>query len=220
MRGQSSPARRGKAGKYEDSDMVGNDGDEDEEEMRRRHSHPVHVNVVVDPRYLASAHPSLSALASAAAMEATASHPPGALFTADGDPIALAPHSHALFHTPSTLTLPSSLLPSSHHPTSSSSSPFLSRAAKRTLATDRRTLTRLLTLDAFFTVGWGALFVLTLMLPKSLSCPPGKYEGWCNAYNVAKAAGLGLALVSIAAFGLDVNDARELGRVQQRSGRV
>jgi len=193
------------------------------EEMRRRHAQPVHVNVVLDPRYLASAHSSLpaSALASAAAVGSvpttTLSHPPGALFTAKGDPIPPVLDPHAMFHSPSTLAFPPSVFSSSppkHLP------PHLPRAAQRTLATDRRTLTRLLTLDAFFTVAWVVLFVFTLKVPMSLSCPPGKYGGWCNAYNVAKAAGCGLALMSAIAFGLDIQDVRELGRVRRASSKV
>lgn len=197
-------------------------GEADREEMRGRRIQPVHVNVALDPRYITSAHPSLSgsALASAVALgtvpTTARSHPPGALFTAEGDPIPPTPHPHALFHPPSVLTFPSNI-PSSSHPTSL---PHLSRTAKRSIATDRRTLTRLLVLDAFFAVGWGVLVVLAFMLPTSLNCPPGKYGGWCNAYNITKAAGCGLALLSVVAFGLDVRDIAELGRVRKASSRL
>lgn len=220
------PGTRGKARKFEYESDIGDDSGEAEgyEEMRRRHAQPVHVNVVLDPRYLASAHYSLpaAALASAAAVgtvPTTLSHPPGALFTAKGDPIPPVLDPHAIFHSPSTLTFPPSAL-SSSHPNHLPHSSHLPRAAQRTLATDRRTLTRLLALDAFFTVGWVVLFVFTLKVPMSSSCPPGKYGGWCNAYNVAKAAGCGLALVSAIAFGLDIQDVRELGQVRRASDKV
>lgn len=225
----------------EDSD------DDDDEIMRQR---PVHVNLVMDPRYFpssgAGAGPGATLPTSlpAASTPFHPSHPPGALFTAKGDPIppSTATSPPFLSHYSSGLSLsapPKSLLsgPSSYHlapgdPNMRGHQPPtfpLSRTVRRhlrmTLSIDRRTLTRLLLLDSFFALGWGTLFILTLFFlhtkdasGKPYVCKPGAFGGWCNAYNTIRAAGCVLSAFSLVAFWLDVRDVRALNQVKRATG--
>jgi len=61
----------------------------------------------------------------------------------------------------------------------------------------RKELKWLLFTDTIFFFLWSVEFVWTLIREK---CPPGGFNGWCNAYNVASAGACFLALV----FGLNV----------------
>lgn len=57
--------------------------------------------------------------------------------------------------------------------------------------------------DVFFTIAWGAVFVVILLGDR---CPTGGFEGWCNAFNVSTAAACLLCVAFAVSIFFDVKD--------------
>jgi len=61
----------------------------------------------------------------------------------------------------------------------------------------RTVLKKMMFLDIVCALLWGTEFVLILMGKR---CPSGRFEGWCNAYNVASAG----AFLLFVTFGISI----------------
>lgn len=188
---------KGRGGKpIKKNSAASSDEESDENGAYEQARQPVLVNVVLDPRYLTSAHP--SAMASHPSLSLPPASGPAALFDAAGDPIPI----------PSAPVAPS-FIPS--FPVTQARTTRADRVSWKKLRTDRRTLNRLTTLDILLVLTWSTIFVLLF----SSKCSPGSFQGWCNAYNTGRAAALIIALLSLVGVLLDIQDVRALNWIRR-----